>query len=244
MRPELRRGLPLDSSFSHLIEPAKAIREGGRWAAVNERLIALAGNPGADNAWWVQSVAAICEHTFSGYLALCAAYEHSRDDAPLLAWRARNLLELSVWAVYCSKSRENARVLYEDAGQDLINLINAFQDWGTAHKQGDEWAQQFADAEKVLSEKAAAEGITGLDGSFKAVSNAAKESGFGKHFTVSMKMLSKYAHPTAMLMLSPPRSATPMHAEMFFGLGSLYFTGAFTALEKLLLPAPDLGEPA
>jgi nickel-responsive transcriptional regulator NikR len=95
--------------------------------------------------------------------------------------------------------------------------------------------RQFSDAAKVLSEKAAAESISNLDGSFKSVSNAAKEADFGKHFSVSMKMLSQYAHPTAMLLLAPPNSATPMHAEMFYGLGSLYFTGAFTALEKLLL---------
>ena len=52
---------------------------------------------------------------------------------------------------------------------------------------------------------------------------------------VYMKALSKFAHPAAMLMLAPQQASTPEHAEMFFGLGCLYFTGAFSALEKALV---------
>lgn len=63
--------------------------------------------------------------------------------------RARNLLELSVWSLYCAKDRTHARRLYEDAGRDVLGIYSAFEKWGTA---------------TVLSSRAAADGTTSLDG--------------------------------------------------------------------------------
>ena len=91
--------------FSRLIGEAARIQESGRWTAVNEAIERLAANPGADNDWWVKVFGSLCAEMFSEYLALKRAYEEERDKTALLAWRARNLLGLSVWCLYCSKSR-------------------------------------------------------------------------------------------------------------------------------------------
>ena len=111
----------MDPEFSRLVDAAADISTSGRWAAVNARIEYLAANPGVDNGWYVQVLGSLCFQMFSEYLLMKRSYEEERDaDSSLLAWRARNLLELSVWSIYCSKSRENARRIYEDAGRDTL----------------------------------------------------------------------------------------------------------------------------
>jgi hypothetical protein len=226
----------MHAAFSRLVDGAADIAASGRWAAVNERIKQLATHPGPDNAWWVEIFTSLCAQTFSEYLALKRAHEEHRGDASLLAWRARNLLELSVWALYCAKSRDSARRLFEDAGRDARELIDAFTKWGRATAQDSDWLDSFTGAKLALSERAASEGVDSLDGSFKPVSQAAQECGMGHHFSLSFKTLSKFAHPTAMLILAPPDKAkTNLQKDMFFSQGCLYFTGAFVALEDQLI---------
>jgi Family of unknown function (DUF5677) len=122
----------------------------------------------------------------------------------VVAWRARNLLELSVWCLFCSKSKENARRLYEDAARDILGLFSAFTKSGTATAQDPEWLDLFTGAKKGLSQRATSDGIASLDGAYKQVSEAAKEAGIGEHFSLSYRMLSKFAHPTAMRILASP----------------------------------------
>jgi hypothetical protein len=141
-----------------------------------------------------------------------------------------------VWSTYCSKSRENARRLYEDAGRDVHDVYSVFEKWGSATAQGADWAQIFARAKEDLSQRAASEGVESLEGPFKKVSEAANDCGMGAHFSTVFKMLSKFAHPTAMQILSPPDDARDgLQRDCFFSQGCLYFTGAFAALESRLI---------
>jgi hypothetical protein len=205
-------------------------------SAVNAALTRLAANPGLDNEWYVQILGAFCFKVFSEYLLLKSDYERKQaDDASLLAWRARNLLELSVWCIYLSKRRENARRLYEDAGRDALELFNAIETWGKANEQPADWFESTASGKLGLSERAASEGIKTLDGSYK-VHNAAKECGMESHFRLSFKLLSKFAHPTAMQLLAPPNeSKAQLQRDYFFSEGCLFFTGAFSVLESLVV---------
>ena len=224
----------MDPEFSRLVNEAADIADSGRWAAVNARIEALAANPGTDNAWWVQLFASLCSQNFSEYLSLKRAYENKQDDdAALLAWRARNLLELSVWSTYCAKSRDNARRVYEDAGRDIRGIFDAFIKWGAVTAQATDWLDPIAAAKRDLSQRAlAVDGIESLDGPYKPVSNAAKECGIGEHFSLGYKMLSKFAHPTAMRILAPPdEKREAVQRDCFFSQGCLFFTGAFNALE-------------
>jgi hypothetical protein len=226
----------MNPEFSRLVDEAANVAASGRWAAVNERIEQLSANPGVNNGWWVQLIGSLCFQVFSEYLSLKRAHEERRGEAALLAWRARNLLELSVWSLYCSKSRENARRLYEDAGRDVLGLFSAFTKWGTATAKDPDWLDLFTGAKQDLSKRAASDGIASLDGNYKEVSEAAKESGIGDHFSLSYRMLSKFAHPTAMRILAPPDEAkTAVQEDLFFSQGCLFFTGAFVALEGQLL---------
>lgn len=227
----------MDPEFSRLVNEAADIAAYGRWAAVNARIEALAANPGPDNAWWIHTFASLCSQNFLEYLSLKHAYENKHnDDAALLAWRARNLLELSVWSTYCAKSKDNARRVYEDAGRDVRGIYDAFIKWGAATAQAADWLDPLASAKQDLSERARLlDGIESLDGPYKRVSEAAKECGIGEHFSLIYKMLSKFAHPTAMRILAPPDEATEaLQRDYFFSQGCLFFTGAFNALEGQL----------
>ena len=117
MSPEMKK----------FIDDAAQVRESGRWAAMNEGIKALAANPGPNNAWQVQVLGGLCFKVFNEYLRLQDAANSERPDTSLLAWRARNLLELSVWATYFGKGRDNAFRLYEDAGRDVMDLLEKFE---------------------------------------------------------------------------------------------------------------------
>jgi hypothetical protein len=226
----------MDPEFSRLVEEAANIATSGRWDAVNKRIEQLTANPGKDNNWWVQLLGSLCYQVFSEYLSLKRSHGEKCDNASLLAWRARNLLELSVWCLYCSKNRENARRLYEDVGRDVLGLFSAFTKWGIATAQDPEWLNLFTGAKQDISQQMALDGIASLDGSYKEARDAAKEVGIGDHFNLSNRMLSKFAHPTAMQILTPPDEAkVALQKDLFFSQGCLFFTGAFVALEGQLL---------
>jgi hypothetical protein len=132
----------------------------------------------------MQVVASLCAANFAEYLALKAAHADLHGASSLIAWRARNLLELSVWAVYCGKSVQNAQRFFTDAGRDVLGLFDAFSKWFAL--SGREWSSNVAvdRAKADLLGRAAARGIDSLDGSYKPVSAAAKEIGMGDPFLV------------------------------------------------------------
>ena len=225
----------MDSERSRWIDDAAQIATSGRWDAVNEQLKRMAANPGGpDNIWWVDLFLGLCSQVFSEYLLLKRAYqEGSARDASVLAWRARNLLELSVWAMYCARSRENARRLYEDAVRDVNGIFAAFIKWGEARAEKAEWFEPGRSAQQRISNQALSDGIAAVNGSFKHVRDAAEEVGIRDHFDLYNKILSKCAHPTAMqIMFSSQEALTTWQRDSFFSEGCLFFTGAFSALEE------------
>jgi hypothetical protein len=224
----------MDPEFAKLVNDADSIKTSGRWAAVNEEIKRLAANPGPDNSWYVRLFSSLCYNVFSEYLLIKKAHANKqRGDAPLLAWRARNLLELLVWSMYCAKSRDNARRLYEDAGRDALDVFGAFKAWGEKTAQSTDWLDAFTNAGQDLSQRAVLVGIETLDGSYKRVTEASKECGIENHYALSFKMLSKFAHPTAMEILAPRDEERDGKLRgLFFSQGCLFFTGAFVELEK------------
>jgi hypothetical protein len=227
----------MDQVFSRFVDDAASIAESGRWDAFNKRLKEMAANPGGpDNVWLVELFMRLSFQIFSEYLKLKTAYKDADPlDISVIAWRARNLLELSIWAMYCTESKENARRLYEDAGRDLTGVLTAFQKWGEATAQNPDWFQSGTRAQEDLSNRAAARGIESISGSFKEVRAAAQDVKFGHHFNLCFKLLSKFAHPTAMQIVLPANDeVATIHRDFFFGEGCLFFTGAFTTLEKAL----------
>lgn len=223
------------SVFSQFVAQANDIRESGRWKALNERIKQMASKPSPGDEWYVQVFGQLCYQILLEYSSLKRAYDDRQNgDSSLLAWRARNLLELSVWATYFAKSRDNARRLYEDAGRDVQDLLSNFEAWGQKQAQPAEWLNSLADSKSELAGRAANEGIETLDARYMRVEKAAAESGLGEAYKMNSKLLSKFVHPTAMQILGVAEDATIVaQREMFFGMGCLFFTGAFSALEAL-----------
>lgn len=230
--------------FSQFVADAANIKESGRWVAMNEKIVCLAKNPGVGNAWQVQLLGALCFQIFSEYQRLQDERAAERIDSSLLAWRARNLLELSVWSTYFARSRENARRLYEDAGRDAKNVLDVFEHWGQAAGQPVDWLSAIADGKNDLSRRAASEGIESLDGRYMRVEGAAGECGLKDMFKTMNKMLSKFAHPTAMQILGmADYEKQSLQRDTFYALGCCFFLGAFSALENSVPFVRDLVQP-
>ena len=230
--------------FSQFVADAANITESGRWAAMSEKIVCLAKNPGVGNAWQAQLLEALCYQVFSEYRRLRDARAAERPDPSLLAWRARNLLELSVWSTYFGRSRENARRLYEDAGRDAKNLLDAFERWGQTAGQPVDWLSAIADGKNDLSLRATSEGIESLDGRYMRVEDAASQCGLKDVFKTMNKILSKFAHPTAMQILGvADDEKQSLQRDTFYALGCCFFLGAFGALEKSVPFARDLVHP-
>lgn len=221
-----------DPIFSQFALEAAKIKEGGRWAALNLKIVAHAENATMGNEWWPKLLGSLCFQVFSEFLRLQNAYEQERTDPALLAWRARNLLELSIWATYVASSVENARRFYEDAGRDAMECLQLFKNWGEKNDQPTDWLSVISVSQNNLSDQAASVGITDLSGKYMSVLKAAEECGLKEAFSTWNKLLSKFAHPTAMQILGELNDKTNcIQKETFFGLGCCFFIGAFNAFE-------------
>ena len=207
---------------------------------MNERLVCLAKKPTASNAWEVQLLCGLCFQVLSEYRHLRDAHDANGADPSLLAWRARNLLELSVWSTYIARTRENARRLYEDAGRDAKDVLDVLAHWGEGAGLPVDWLSRIADGKSDLSLRAASEGIESLDDPYLRVEGAAGECGLKDKFKVLNKMLSKFAHPTAMQILGvADEEKQYLQRDTFYALGCCFFLGAFTALENSVRLAPE-----
>lgn len=225
----------MEDDIADFVQQADEIKTSGRWMTLNEKVRCLADNNNGYDAWQVQVLAALCAQNFSEYLALKKAYEDSGSEPSLIAWRARNLLEISVWSLYCAQSTENTRVFYEDAGRDVLGVYKAFTDWGKATSQENDWLDPIEGAKQDISARAASEGIESLEGAFKQVREAAASCKIGDHYRVSYKLLSKFAHPTAMVIMSAPDSEKEkLQKDIFYNEGCMSFVNGFGALEGVL----------
>jgi hypothetical protein len=225
--------------FPTMVDLAVQIGTSGRWAALNDAIKRLAKSYGGrEDVWYLQTLSGLAFLILAEYNLLKEADDdHRRYTVSRLAWHARNLLELSVWAIYCMGGIPNVRRLYEDAGRDVADMYSAFQKWGETTTQDAGFISRFASAKQDLAQRAAADGVEELDAAYMQVSTVAKEIGMGEHFRVGFKLLSKWAHPTAMQMLGVvDDDQIRLQRECFFSMGCLHFTGAFTAVESLLLP--------
>lgn len=219
--------------FAEFVADAATIKEAGRWQALNQHVREMAANPGTGNGWYVQIFGQLCFQILSGYNSLSQAYDGQHDDASLLAWRARNLLELSVWATYFAASRDNARRLYEDAGRDAHELFRLFENLGQTEAEGADF-DGTAEGKSALETRAIKEGIETLEDHYMSVAKAAETCGLSSHFRRFNKLLSKFAHPTALQILGIPNDVQlTFQRNCFLGLGCLFFAGAFDAMERL-----------
>lgn len=225
----------MDFELAGFVEQAARIATSGRWDAVNKTVKKWAERPKRkDEMWYGELFANLCFRVFHEYSALKEAYAAPppKEDLALLSWRARNLLELSVWATFCATDQNKARQFFKDLGRDASDLLKVLQTWGEATNQSPDWFQQGADARDGIANAALVRGVASIDGQFTKVAAAAGEIGIAHHFTLMNKNLSKFAHPTAMLILGNSETRK-MQKDSVFANGCLFFVGAFTALENI-----------
>lgn len=227
--------MSMDLELTPSVDYAVAIATSGRWAALNSRIVHYAGTPEAGGHWHFHLFSKLVLQVFNEYSLLKTAYyEPSTGDLSLIAWRARNLLELRVWTVYFCRNEESARHIYEDAGRDARDLFKAFTKWGTATNQPEDWAAMFDDVDNVLLKRASLVGIDNLDGSYMAVNAAAKECGLEAGHALQFKLLSKFAHPTAMQIMGAMNDDVEQFRDLFFSQGCALFSLNFDCLETYL----------
>lgn len=226
----------MDSIQLAHINEANSISTSGRWKAFNDKIIEIAKNPTEAEKWTLQAIAPLCNAVFWEYLELKRAYEDKqKSDVALLAWRSRNLFELSIWCAYCCRNPDNARRFYEDEGRDALELMGAFVKWGHATNQDSEWIESFIDAESAIRDTAQNKGIDSLDGPYKRIRDAAEECGFLDHFKLTYKFLSKFAHPTAFQILGNLDAEGKRRlSDLLFSEACMTFVGAFSILEEYL----------
>jgi hypothetical protein len=138
------------------------------------------------------------------------AHDASAQTLAAVAWHARNLLELYVWAHYCRMSERNAKLFAEDASRDMVDVLTIAFNFPT-HLTTD-----TADTQTILREAQEAHGaivktanehgFDAVDEEYKKVSAAAKEVGMGDLWKYLNKVLSKFAHPTALLVIAMPHA--------------------------------------
>src|SRR5690606_32373197 len=101
---------------------------------------------GKQNDWMFEVFASLCAQILEEYSHLKKTYDGKLGVATSeIAWRTRNLLELLIWSVYCSKSTDNARCFYEDAGRDMRNLADNFIKWAKSTAQDPQLLNDFLD---------------------------------------------------------------------------------------------------
>jgi len=154
------------------------------------------------------------------------------------AWNSRNLLELWVWLKYCATSQENARRFHEDALRDMQGLTDALSKLHALQGIPNEFE---VPARMKIAEVARDKlGLNSLDSDYTRVADAAKGIGLGDFFASNNKFLSKFAHPTAGLVLGiMHQSEAHRNLQATLTTSGLFFAGqCVIALEEIALAIP------
>lgn len=178
----------------------------------------------------LQSVDRVCQDLFK---------TTEQEALPAAAWNARNLLELWVWIKYCSASRDNARRFHEDALRDVQGLTDSL--WKMRELIGGRDDVLDSARQRIRQVARSKLGVEVLDSDYLRVAEAARCVGLDKWYIPHNTYLSKFAHPTAGLVIGL------MHqGEKLRGLQSIctthgvYFAGqCVMALEQTALAIPS-----
>jgi hypothetical protein len=161
-----------------------------------------------------------------------------KEALPAAAWNARNLLELWIWIEYCTASRENAKRFYEDALRDALGLTESLSKMCNLTGAVNDFEHQSRTklAEIALNEL----GVESLDTNYEKVAAAAKNVSLHDWYVACNAHLSKYAHPTAVLVIGVMhQSKNVIELQAACTTQGLYFAGrCVMALEQMVACIP------
>lgn len=147
-----------------------------------------------------------------------------QDALSAAAWTARNVLELWVWLKYCAASRENARRYYEDAIRDMEGLVESLSKLHSLRGIPNSFENPARLGLAQVTQKQF--GVDTLGLSYTRVAQAANAVGVGQEFTANNQFLSKFAHPTAGLVLGIMHQTEQLRElQVSITTQGLYFAG-------------------
>jgi hypothetical protein len=165
-------------------------------------------------------------------------HDYSKNEytsLSLLAWRARNLLELDAWSRFCCTNKNNAKAFFKEGAKDYLDLRENLQKWGEKTNQPLDWHKEQEAAKELAFLEARRLGINDLNSDIMTACKAAQKCGFGDAFKIHNKMLSKFVHPTAYyLFLHDDPAVLPKQAYDLVSKGCMYFYDAFYRLEEFI----------
>ena len=144
-----------------------------------------------------------------------------------VAWLVRNLLELAIWTAHCAQSESNSKQFVLDAARDVHDAMNVPDGIFTEDFS-------FRDARTESIQQARDAGFETLDESFKRVSNVAQGLGRGQEFKSLNKLLSKFAHPTALSVIDDNSKANEVLKQKLFSLGHAMAKRTLIQIEDVL----------
>jgi hypothetical protein len=157
--------------------------------------------------------------------------EFAYESKPVahVAWLARNLMELNIWVGYCSASEENSTRFGEDSIRDLKDALTVSDEFSN------DPSFSFKTAKQKLIDAGSQDGIEDIDERFTDVRQAVELLGFSLgRFRDMNKLLSKFAHPTALsVMLSQDAE---LMRDLFYQAGKAWGTDALQLLSPLEEP--------
>ena len=155
-----------------------------------------------------------------------------------IAWAARNLLEVAIWAKYATTSKENAKKLHDDQIIDMAELqkgtLGLLYKFDPGHPGLATVQEQGEGFKKTTREMGIDEDSKHLN-----IGNVAKEVGMAALFYGLNGLLSKLVHPTSfsiMLDLDHPREAQFRRSLLALGQGA-----AHDALKDLVAHFDSVG---
>jgi len=161
----------------------------------------------------------MAQATVRGKLSTAVNYHvHALTDAShdmpvtLVAWHARNLLELLIWTEYCLQSADNAAQFMIDAIRDIGDMIRVIPKSALeGNEQGRDLLDRFNESRVELAEVI---GDGEVNKKYMNVRDAANAIGKLPLYELNMKVLSKWAHPTALAVMMhgqlPPENIASM----------------------------------
>lgn len=156
-----------------------------------------------------------------------------QEALPAAAWNARNLLELWVWIKYCASSWQNARRFHEDALRDIEGLVNALSKLYALRGIPND----FEDFARHRIAEIAQKWPVDTESGYQRVVNAAISVDLGDWFLPNNAFLSKFAHPTAGLVLGIMHQTDALrNLQAVLTTDGVYFAGqCVVALEEIVL---------
>jgi hypothetical protein len=147
--------------------------------------------------WRELQIRSFVEHTTLSAVDLQLAYQNDRVSP--VAQAMRSLMEIYIWTQYTRRSEENAKRFYQDAARDVRDTMEVLQKSYT--KQNNAPEEKLVSTLDEMRSNFAKFNVEDYDEDFTRVSDAAKEIGKDHAHGPIYKVASKFAHPTALLLI-------------------------------------------